>query len=294
MEYVFLTMALLLYIPMIVADKEGSAGTCEKDLLFRYSFFRAVSGTIVGAIFLFVWGTVEVPDLFTVLIAFLFAITLASGMVITFYSMQVTGIAIMSVFKAASVIIPCIIGALFFNEPINMINGCGFVLFVVSIFFVVSDKHAQKKKFGVRAALACLGVLLVSGLGSVALQLFGRCVKNGNLGVFMFLSYAIQAFMLFFICFFHKSGNSQQVKLPISKKMKVYGVIGALSAFLIQRITTSLSDTLPSFLIFPCTMGGSVVIGILIGRMFYREKLSFVNIMGIIGVIVSVLMINLF
>lgn len=292
MEYLFLVLAILLYFPLISADKLCSMGTEEKAMLFKYSFFRSIIGIVVGGIGLLINGSSFHVDLYTLLTAIMFGIMLALCMLVTFYSMQVTTVAISSVFKAASVIIPCVFGAMFFNESITFINILGFLLFLLSVFVIVSKKKEDSKKFGLKAFLSCLGVLLTNGLGSVSIQLFGQCVNSGDEAMFMFISYCIQALILFVIYIVYSAKEKSQTK--ISHNMVLYGIIGTIAMFLIQQITAVLSSKVSSMSIFPVTMGSSVSISVLVGLLFFKEKTSFKSILGIIGVIISLVMINMF
>ena len=113
MEYIYLLFAIMIYFPLILADKLGSEGTEEKAMLFKYSFYRSLIGVVFGGLILIITGSKIHLDLYTVLTSLLFGLMLGLCMLVTFYSMQVTTVAISSVFKAASVIIPCIFGALF-------------------------------------------------------------------------------------------------------------------------------------------------------------------------------------
>lgn len=293
MKYLFLILAILLYFPLISADKLGSAGTEEKAMLFKYSFFRGIIGIVVGSIGLLINGSSFQVDLYTILTAIMFGIMLALCMLVTFYSMRVTTVAISSVFKAASVIIPCVFGAMFFNESITFINILGFLLFLLSVFLIVSKKKEDSKKFGMKAFLSCLGVLLTNGLGSVSIQLFGQCATGGDEAIFMFISYCVQALILFVIHIVYSS-KTEKSQVKISGNMALYGIIGTIATFLIQQIMTVLSSKVSSTLIFPVTMGSSVSISVLVGLLFFKEKTSFKSILGIIGVIISLVMINIF
>lgn len=293
MEYLFLVFAVLLYFPLIAADKIGSDGTEEKAMLFKYSFFRSIIGIVIGIAGLFINGSVFIVDLYTILTAVMFGIMLALCMLVTFYSMQVTTVAISSVFRAASVIVPSVFGAMFFNESITIINVIGFLLFLVSVFLIVSKKKEENKRFGIKAFLVCLGVLLTNGLGSVSIQLFGQCVSNGDEAMFMFIAYCVQAIILYAIHMIYESGMEKN-QTKISNNMIIYGICGTVAMFLIQQIIAILSSKVSSLLIFPVTMGSSVVIGVLVGLFFFKEKILLKSVLGIMGVIISLIMINMF
>ena len=294
MEYIYLLFAIMLYFPLILADKLGSEGTEEKAMLCKYSFYRSLIGVVFGGLILIITGSKIHLDLYTVLTSLLFGLMLGLCMLVTFYSMQVTTVAISSVFKAASVIIPCIFGALFFDESISFVNVIGFILFLVSVYLIVSKTQEKKVKFGIKALLACLGVLFTNGFGSISIQLFGKCVPNGEEAVFMFISYCVQSVILLIIHLGYSANTKTQKAGNISKKMWIYGIIGTAAAFLIQQIMAGLSSDVSALVIFPVTMGSSVIMGVIVGWLCFKEKLTFKSMAGVIGGIISLILINMF
>lgn len=263
-------------------------------MLFKYSFYRSLIGVLFGGLILLFTGSKVHLDLYTVLTSLLFGLMLGLCMIVTFYSMQVTTVAVSSVFKAASAIIPCVFGAVFFNEPITFINVIGFILFLVSVYLIVSKTQEKKVKFGVKALLACLGVLFTNGIGSISIQLFGKCVPDGEEAVFMFISYCVQSVVLLIIHLGYSTQNKTQKAGSISKKMWIYGIIGTAAAFLIQQIMAGLSSEISALVIFPVTMGSSIIIGVIVGWLCFKEKLTFKSMTGIICGIISLILINMF
>ena len=294
MEYIYLLFAVMLYFPLILADKLGSEGTEERAMLFKYSFYRSLVGVVAGGVIMAFTGSKFQVDSYTILTSLLFGAMLGVCMLVTFYSMQVTTVAISSVFKAASVTIPCIFGAIFFEENISVINIFGFILFLTSVYLIVSKTQEKKMKFGIQALLACLGVLFTNGFGSIAIQLFGKCVPEGDEAVFMFISYCIQSVILLIIHLFYNAKAKSDKVQTISKKMWIYGIIGTVAAFSIQQIMASLAGDISALVIFPVTMGSSVIMGVIVGWLCFKEKLTIKSMLGIIGGIISLIMINMF
>lgn len=294
MEYIYLLFIILLYFPHVLTDKLGSRGTEEKAMLFKYSCFRAIIGILVGTISLIMTGSKLQLDLYTVLTATMFGVMLGFCMPVTFYAMQVTTVAVSSVFKAASVIIPCIFGALFFNEVISFINVIGFALFLFAVYLIVSKSQEKKASFGAKSLFACIGVILTNGFGSIAIQLFGKCVPDGDEAVFMFIGYVVQAVVLFIIHFSYSAKSNAQKVGPISRNMLIYGIIGMVAMFVMQQIQTGLSSSIPASLLFPVTMGSSVIVSVIVGWLWFKEKMTAKNIIGIVLGIVSLVMINMF
>ena len=56
----------------------------------------------------------------------------------------------------------------------------------------------------------------------------------------------------------------------------------------------ALSSDISAIVIFPITMGSSIIIGVIIGWMWFKEKLTFKSALGVLGTIVSLILINIF
>lgn len=125
------------------------------------------------------------------------------------------------------------------------------------------------------------------------MQLFGKCVPDGEESVFMFISYCVQSLILLIIHLFYSVNHKTQKAERISGKMWIFGTIGTVATFLIQQTIARLSSDISALVIFPITMGSSVIIGVIVGWLCFKEKLTFKSIAGVIGGIISLIMINM-
>lgn len=296
MEYLYLIMIIILYFPLSLTNKLSSDGTTQKSLMLKYGLFRAVIGVVIGLIIMLISKAQFYIDYYTILICIVFGIMLASCMLLTFYSMQVTTIAISTMFSCASTIIPSIVGIVWFDDPITLWKVVGIIIFLFSIYLIVWQTNDDKQRFNIKAFVACMGVFLTCGLGSVSMQLFARCVPDGDESVFMFLSYCVQAviMLVLYIGFCCKTNNKQETLHKMSKKLIICGIFGTAVSFIIQQGVTVLATNIPAVALFTITTGSSVISGVIIGFVLFKEKQTLKNIIGVIIGIISLIIINSF
>lgn len=294
MKYLYLLTIVLLYLPINLTNKLCSKGTSEKVMLFKFSLLRAVFGVVIGAFILFLGEPNYNIDFIMILTSLIFGIMLAVCLLLTFYAMQITTVAITTMFTAASVIIPIGFGIAFFDDALTMGKIFGLCLLLVSAYLIVGNSGNAKQKFTPKVFWTCMGVLITSGLGSVAIQSFANCSPNGNEALFMLLSYIIEAIVL--LVFYWIILSKSHIKIcntpKIDKKLFIFGAIGTVVTFLTQQLQTSAAAIIPATVLFPFTTGSSVIMGVIVGWSLFKERLSVKNIIGIVVGIISLIMIN--
>ena len=148
MEYLLLFAIIILYLPIIFTDKMCSNGTSEKFILFKFSFIRAFLGVIIGGVMLLCNKQNFEIDIVMCVASVVFGVMLATCLLLNFYAMQVTTVAITSMVTSASVIIPIVVGVILFSDPITIGKVIGLFLFFVAAYLLVGNSAGQNRKFG--------------------------------------------------------------------------------------------------------------------------------------------------
>jgi multidrug transporter EmrE-like cation transporter len=80
---------------------------------------------------------------------------------------------------------------------------------------------------------------------------------------------------------------------PLSKNLLICGVLLAFVLFAVNLLVTSLAKTVPSAVLFTVSYAISIGITILVGRVFYKEKLTWKNGIGVILGVSAIIVINI-
>jgi drug/metabolite transporter (DMT)-like permease len=115
--------------------------------------------------------------------------------------LKVTTLVVNQIFSVGALIIPCIVGIFFFNEPMSIWQWLGVLLFAIAMYFMVSEtkvKQDKKKgRFSLKTILLLLLTLFAGGGTMVAQKAFAVVVPNGSVVTYSFLMFALNAIILY-------------------------------------------------------------------------------------------------
>ncbi len=173
----------------------------------------------------------------------------------------------------------------------------GVLLFAVAMYFMVSGtKEKQDKKnekFSLKTILLLLLTLFAGGGTMVAQKAFAVVVPNGSVAAYSFLMFALNAIILYAgygISSLAKNHKPQRLETAVEEKQSVgmprvllvCGLILAFAVFVINMLVTELGKYISSAILFSVSYAIGIVITILVGAIFYKEKITIRNIIGIV------------
>ena len=296
--YGLLIFCFLLYFPLTLVNKLASKNTGEKSTVVRFSLYNAAVGALIGFVVVLIKQTPFSFDFITLSTSVFLGVTLAAYQVAMLYALKQTSVAIVNMITTASVIFPCIFGIFFFKEPVSVGKIVGIVGFLIAAYFITGDNDKKSRFTWKSLMMACIASLM-SGLGSIAMQLFSRYSTGSGNSLFMFYSYCINALtLLIFVCVFNRRTKSvsigmQKENVVFPKKLFWIGAIGAIVAFFIQQINVLLANEISAVILFPVLKSGSLIFGVVVGGAVFKEKLYVKNIIGIVLCIVALIVLNL-
>ena len=147
-------------------------------------------------------------------------------------------------------------------------------------------------------------IAIMTGGGTmVAQKAFAKVVSNGNVATYSFLMFALNALILY-ACYVgsiflgkKKSVVSQkqegaQERKGLSKTLLICGLILAFAVFVINMLVTELGKSVDSAILFSASYAISIIITILVGAIYYKEKITFKNVIGIVLCVSALAIIN--
>lgn len=154
--------------------------------------------------------------------------------------------------------------------------------------------------------------LLVNGGVMIFQKVFAVYRLDGNVALYSFLTFAINAVLLS-ICLLVRtlinkrtpaltgtahepivSGNENaDTHTRFEKILYLYGALLALAIFTLNLLITMLAKTVPSVVLFPVSACIAITVTTLIGAIVFKEKLTLRKIIGIAFGIGSIVIINL-
>ena len=217
-----------------------------------------------------------------------FAVAYGSAVLFSFLAIREGSMSFTCLATSYSLFIPTVYGLLFLKESASLYLYIGFALLAVSIFFINSKKgdNAFTVKWLIYALLAFLG----NGFASTT-QTMQQLKFEGNYkSEFMILALIIVSGLFWVLAL---TSEKSEIK-PCFKKAGVFMVFtGLANAVVNQLVMTLVSRGMPASIMFPVISGGGIVFTTMISVLFYKEKLTLKQYIGLLCGAASVVFMSL-
>lgn len=205
-------------------------------------------------------------------------------------------------FSVGALFIPCIVGIFLFNEPMSAWQWVGLCLFTVAMYFIVApvkEKDEEKpKKISLKTWIMLIVGLFASGGTMIVQKVFSLLVPNGNVAAYSFLMFAFSA-LLMYSCYLvfglisrKKERTEKREWKPLPKVLLICGAFLAFAVFIVNILVTNLGKVVESAILFSVSYAISIIITILVGVLYYKEKIGWKNIVGILLCVGALAIIN--
>lgn len=203
------------------------------------------------------------------------------------------GMAVASVSNKMSLIFPVISAAILFDERLNLLKCLGLSVALLSVYFVTysSDNALMKEKYGKKLFFPLM-VFLGSGLVDSLINYGNKKIVTSTSAQLIFSTfvYLFALFVGLIYLFFGPLDKNTRKRFYYQSyfSWKTTIVLGLLLGipnfynlyFIIQALNTKM---LPSGQIFLVLNLSNVVFSALVGIFLFKEKLSWINWLGVIG-----------
>ncbi|MBQ8217358.1 MAG: EamA family transporter [Oscillospiraceae bacterium] len=190
------------------------------------------------------------------------------------------GVVLTSIFMKLGLLVPVTMSVLFFGEKPDMMQVAGFVLALVAILLINAKKDAQAKGF--RAGLI---LLLLFGGGSDAMSKVYEYLGNEALsGQFLFYTFLTALVLCLALIMLKK-------ERPGFADLMFGAIIGVPNFFTSKFLLASLGY-LPAVVVYPSFCVATMMIVTLTGVLFFKERLSKLQWLAFVLVLVSLALLN--
>lgn len=202
-------------------------------------------------------------------------------------SSQRAGVAVTAVASKMSVIIPVIAGILLYSDSVAVIKISGIILALLAFYLsTIKDKGSvHVKKYFIFPMLLFLGNGLVDAFMKVAEHYFVFEEKGNFIStlffVAMLISISITSYKVSFL------------KEKILLKNALGGMLLGMINFLTSYCVILALAFMESSKFYPLRNAGIVSLSAIVGLVLFREKLSRINLIGIIISVLAIVLISL-
>lgn len=165
----------------------------------------------------------------------------------------------------ASFLVPVIYAVLFLHSPLTFTTLSGILLILAGIFFMSRPAAPAVAERNLNSQWLYLILLsfLLSGAPRVGQTLTSRC--NENYYVYLFLSYLVGAVILLGITLRKGRFNPRSL---------TWGTGAAVASYIGVFCTLKSLELLKPHVVFPISLTGPIILGIMISLFMFREKIT--------------------
>ena len=192
------------------------------------------------------------------------------------------------------VVIPLIISPLMLEgESVTLLQWIGSLLLFLAMF-CLSKRRGNARTTPKSILFMCIAGL--SNAGCVITQKFYQSFKGGTvadfqLGTFIF-TVTVLAFVLLLMNLFKKD-NSEKIKESLSKKVLFFITVAFIMTYASQFLSTVASGRIAAAVLYPLAYVISMPLIFIVDVLVFKEKITPLNVMGIMLVTASGILINI-
>lgn len=192
--------------------------------------------------------------------------------------------------------LPLILCRVLYSEEIHLVQWIGIALLLVASYIICTYNTSIKGKMTPKAIVLLVLCAVSNGVTDFSQKLFVREVENGNVATFNMYTYLFAGAVLFLCFAFSRAKEKKTVALRPAREV-IFPIIGyiavmAICLFLNSYFKTMAGKYLNAAQIYPLSQGGSVILSMLMARIFFREKINARCIVGVAVSFVALLLIN--
>ena len=196
------------------------------------------------------------------------------------------------VHRGGVVISSSLAGIFLFGSPVKPVQWLFFALFMAASYMLCGASKEIYKNFSVKSVAMLLTHALCGGFAAISLQIFAK-TNDGNNNMFLALSYVITLLLIFLIFPFLRL-NTEEKSKKIPLKFKYFALaMGAVLA-LNQLLTVFAARVIDPIVQFSFIAVGGIVVSMLVGVLFFKEKITVKSAIAVAFSAISVVMINYF
>ncbi len=281
MGKLFLLLAVLSSAAMIIALRlVGTRGGNRYNIILGNYLTCVLLGLLIlpdKSIFLR-------PDPATLICGILGGFCFVAALVLMQSSIAENGTILTSVFTKLGLLVPLAVSILFLGERPGMVQDLGILLILAAIWVIGGKKDMSRGN----APLLLLLVLLAYGCGDVMAKVFehwGRSSQNGLYILYVFLTAGLLAVLLF---------RREQISTGDGFDPKAFlaGIAVGVPNFFSSTFLLYALGEIPAFIVYSVSSTGSLILVTIVGAVFFKERLSRNQILGILMILSALVMLN--
>lgn len=267
-----------------------TAGGRMRYLTLSFGISSAFSALLLFA----AWGKMRF-DWLTVLLAACSGFALVVAQLCSTLALQSGTMVINSVFGTAGLIVPCICGMLFFQEPMSVWQWLGILVFIGASWLLASSAKDTYSSFSWKTMLLLIGTFLSNGVTMLCQKTLTYVNADADITLFSFFTFAVPAVIFGMLLIPERKKASEKGEAErLNRKIYLPIVLLAVAVFIINQFATSATAYVSSAVLFSLINGGNTIIAAVIAAICFKEKPTARSIAGLVLGLGALMVINIF
>ncbi len=163
------------------------------------------------------------------------------------------------------------------GQDVSLLKGIGNILIFCSLFLCLGKSKKGEKQGGEKLTakwfIFCLLFFLAGGGVGIIYMLFGRSDGANEINGMM-LTASVTAMVLYFVIGTLLNVIKEQPMPKIHKSGWLYILLCGVASCVYMRLNLFLSTVIPSVIFFPVSNGSMVILSTVCGALFFKERLT--------------------
>lgn len=208
-------------------------------------------------------------------------VILLAGLILMQSNTRKNGLVLTSIFMKLGLLVPFLVSIWFFQEVPTGLQIAGFCVATGAIVLINLKQDAQVSRFGIGLIL----LLLINGSADAIVKIFEVLGPAALSNHFLFFSFSVA----FLLC----TGLVFRCKERFDGKALLFGTMIGVSNFFSFKFLLGALAQLPAVVVFPTFSVATMLVVMLSGVIFFREKLDKRQWLAFGAVIAALVMLNI-
>ena len=292
MEYLLLALSVT-----ASGTRNGLSRLCKKKSVHLFNTIVFLLALIV--VFLISLGGDFSISWYTVLMALFYAGFTLTAQLFSIRAIRLGDIGLSSLIYHCGFIIPTIFSAITWKEDFGALKIIGITIILCA--FVLSTER-KSKSGGIVWLISALTALCGSGAVGVTQKIYMKSGHGNELTSMLLIVFALLSavsFILYLTLERKKlktdSASDRSDAIKSKKEFRITAITGGgmgVCIALANKINTYLSGAIPGVIFFPVVNGGSILLSMVVGFIFFKEKATLKKMLSILmGIVAIILMV---
>lgn len=272
MEYLLLLSAIAVFGAQTLFFKIFSRGYM-KNLASYFAFCFCYFAVVVVSLAAFGIQLAGIHTI-TIALAVLFGFTFVASIYSYMKAMENGPLSLSSLTFSMGLLIPILFGAIFWREPVSLLQGAALLLLFFTFYLGGDSREAAVKKINGKWMAYCAGGLIGNGSLMTLVKAHQMQLPGLETKEFLVLAFGTAALLALLLFLWRRFRIGEKVPHLKTWSFALLALGTGITTAIGNQVTVVLSGMIPAVIQFPVANGGVVFFSSLLSVVVFREKMK--------------------